>query len=93
LIVVYLSNGRFHPPKDVPVFRIAAAEDVAERDETGDLAGGVAVSGLDEMAPKTIDASPAQVIALEDIPEGNSSIETLPAGNSSLISLSLSEIR
>jgi len=93
LIVVYLSNGRFHPPKDVPVFRIAAAEDVAERDETGDLAGVGAVSGLDEMASKTIDASPAQVIALEDIPEGNSSIETLPAGNSSLISLSLSEIR
>ena len=93
LIVVYLSNGRFDTPKDVPVFRIVAAEDVAGRDETGDLAEGGAVSGLDELAPKTVDASPAQVIALEDIPEGNSSIETLPAGNSSLISLSLSEIR
>ncbi len=67
LIVVYLSNGRYDPPKNVPPFMIVAAGDVVAGDET---------------ATKTTDASPVQVIALEDIPAGYSSSEALPAGSS-----------
>jgi len=73
LIVVYLSNGRYDPPKNVPPFMIVAAGDVVAGDET---------------ATKTTDASPVQVIALEDIPAGYSSSEALPAGSSSLTALS-----
>jgi hypothetical protein len=87
LVVVYLSNGRFNPSKNARTFKIVTAGDVVGRDETGDLLGEGAGGRLDGTSP-AVDASPAQVIALEDIPGANGSSETLPAGSSSLISLS-----
>ena len=89
LIVVYLSNGRFDPPKNVPPFQIVAAADVVVKDETtGDLAETHRVGGFDELFPKMTDGSPTQVIGLEDIPAGNSTSETLPVRSSSLTALS-----
>ena len=89
LIVVYLSNGRFDPPKNVPPFQIVAAADVVVKDETtGNLAEAGRVGGFDELFPKMTDGSPTQVIGLEEIPAGNSTSETLPVQSSSLTALS-----